>query len=356
MPHCAFPASGADMANHSFRFVAVLGTVLCAAQTIGHAQDSDRRPAVPQDPVAAVINAFQSHDIVALGEGPHTNEQGHAFRLALIRDPRFATMVNDIVVESGSARYQDAMDRFVRGDDVAAETLRDIRENTVGAAPVWDRLMYDEFFQAVRDVNRSLPRERQLRILLGDPPIDWAAVRTPEDYRPWLRARDSHPAEVIRREVLAKGRRALVIYGDGHFQARSERPGRSLAAILESAGVRLFIITSTFASLATFQPDVDAWTVPAFTMLRGTLVGAAPYDVFFGPPPPVEYFRRNPRIEDHYDALLYLGRTPSMGRLSYPRCADPDYIRMRVSRMTLAGSPPTVADRLAQECAAAGRK
>jgi hypothetical protein len=31
------------------------------------------------------------------------NEQGYAFRLALIRVPRFAATVNDIVVESGSA-------------------------------------------------------------------------------------------------------------------------------------------------------------------------------------------------------------------------------------------------------------
>ena len=43
-----------------------------------------------------------------------TADAERPFRLALIRDPRFATVVNDIVVESGSARYQETIDRFMR--------------------------------------------------------------------------------------------------------------------------------------------------------------------------------------------------------------------------------------------------
>ena len=319
------------------------------------AQDAPRRPAVRLDPVSVIIDAFASHPVVALGEGPHGNEQGHAFRLALIRDPRFAALVNDIVIESGSARYQDVIDRFVRGEDVPEAALREVRENTVTPTPVWDRPIYDEMFRAVRDLNRSLPPDRRLRILLGDPPIDWSEGITPDTYRTWLMKRDSHPAGLIQREVLAKGRRALVVYGDGHFQARTERPGRSMVALLESNGTRVFVVTSTFHDLLRFQPDIAAWTLPALAQLKGTLVGAAPYEVFFGPPPPVDFFRANPRIEDHYDAVLVLATSSSLtyGRLSYPRCAEPAYVQMRVGRMVATGMPPTVADRLAQECAAA---
>jgi len=64
------------------------------------------KPATPLDPIAAIVDAFRTHDIVALGEGRHNNEQGYQFRLALIRDPRFAATVNDIVVESGSSTHQ----------------------------------------------------------------------------------------------------------------------------------------------------------------------------------------------------------------------------------------------------------
>jgi hypothetical protein len=302
----------------------VVAAVVSVTWASGHAHDPIRRQAVSMDPIGAIVDAFQTTQIVALGEGPHNNEQGHAFRLALVRDPRFARVVNDIVVESGSARYQDVMDRFVRNEEVPAEALRELRENTVIATPAWDSPIYDEFFRAIRDVNTSLPRERQFRVLLGDPPIDWNVVRTQEDYRPWLRARDSYPADVIRREVLARRRRALVIYGDGHLQARSERPGRSLVGNLETGGASLFIVTSTFADLAKFQPDVASWRTPAFARLPGTMLGAVPYEFFFGPPPPTDYFRANPRLEDHYDAVLYLGALRTMAPLSYPRCAAPE--------------------------------
>lgn len=88
-----------------------------AAASILAQETATPRPAVPIEPIAAIIDAFRTHNVVALGE-PHGNEQGHAFRLALIRDPRFAATVNDIVVECGNARYQDLMDRFIRGEDV----------------------------------------------------------------------------------------------------------------------------------------------------------------------------------------------------------------------------------------------
>ena len=42
--------------------------------------------AKPLEPVAAILEAFQTHQVVALGEGLHGNEPGHAFRLALLID------------------------------------------------------------------------------------------------------------------------------------------------------------------------------------------------------------------------------------------------------------------------------
>src|SRR5688500_2775588 len=72
------------------------------------------RQATPLDPIATIVDAFRNHPVVAVDE-PHGNEQSHAFRLSLIRDPRFHTIVNDILVEFGNSRYQNVMDRFVGG-------------------------------------------------------------------------------------------------------------------------------------------------------------------------------------------------------------------------------------------------
>jgi hypothetical protein len=64
--------------------------------------------------------------------------------------------------------------------------------------------VYEGFYGAVRDVNASLPATRRLRVLLGDPPVAWTAVHSPADLAPWDRARDSDPADLVLREVVAK--------------------------------------------------------------------------------------------------------------------------------------------------------
>jgi hypothetical protein len=75
----------------------------------------------------------------------------------------------------------------------------------------------------MREVNASLPRERRLRVLLRDPPVEWERVQTIRDVER-RGSREGHAADVIRREVLAKNRRALVVYGDDHLQRRSAHP------------------------------------------------------------------------------------------------------------------------------------
>lgn len=99
---------------------------------------SAQAPAKPLEPVTAIIDAFREHDIVALSEGSHNNEQGMAFRMALVRDPRFATAVNDIVLESGTSMYQDAMDRFIRGETVPDFTLHHAWQDTTQPDALWD--------------------------------------------------------------------------------------------------------------------------------------------------------------------------------------------------------------------------
>ena len=57
-----------------------------------------------------------------------------------------------------------------------------------------------DFLNDVRTLNVSLPPERRLRVLLGDPPIDWSTVRGPadEDMNDW---RDAHFAWVVAEQV-----------------------------------------------------------------------------------------------------------------------------------------------------------
>ncbi|HET9833801.1 MAG TPA: hypothetical protein VFP91_18895 [Vicinamibacterales bacterium] len=314
--------------------------------------------AVSLEPIDAIIDAFRTHQVVALGEGAHGNVPGHLFRLALLRDPRFAATVNDVVVEFGSARYQKLIDRYTLGGSVPPEELRHVWEDTTGPNAAWDKPIYAEFFRAVREINSALPEARRIRVLLGDPPIDWDAVKSPGDYSTWAIQRDRFPADLTQREVIAKGRRGLLIYGDGHYQARDERPPRSLGGFLDAGGATPFFITTAFQDLTHAQPDIMTWPTPRLALLRGRAIGALPYEFFFGPKPPGAYWTSHARIEDHYDAILYMGPPASLSFSphTYPRCAEPSYVEMRVRRMTIATATPpsatSIAARLKQDCVA----
>jgi hypothetical protein len=324
------------------------------------------RAAVPLDPIEAILAAFKTHQVVTLGEGGHNNEQAHGLRMSLIRDPRFAKVVNDIVVEFGNSRYQDVMDRFVGGEDVPHAQLQQVWQNTTQAHEIWDVPIYEEFFQEVRKINAKLPKKRKLRVLLGDLPIDWDQIKTPEDLRKAVRT-DSVPAGIIEREVISKGRRALVIYGDMHCvrrntywmmedkaaaEQRYAKPVETIVALLERSGVKVFSIRTSTSNLAELQPDIVTWTPPKLALLAGTSLGQASFLFYY---PDDIYIRRpdntweqvkadpkrSPLMQDQFDAVLYIGPKSSItySKVSKKMCADQEYMQMRIGRMKISAGP-----------------
>jgi hypothetical protein len=330
------------------------GLVFCLLITCGPGTSLAQitRPAVPVDAVTGILDAFKSYPVVALGE-MHGSEQGHAFHLALLRDPRFAATVDDILVEFGSGRYQDLIDSFVTGEDVSEESLRHVWQDTTVPGPVWDAPIYADFFRAVRSVNRALPANHRLRVLLGDAPIDWDQVKTAGDLRTWGLRKDDYAGNLVRAAV-AEHHRVLVIYGDGHLQGRGF-PMRSLMNVMEQSpgGVRVFAIGSSFGPLRSTQEGIDTWPAPSITLVRDTLVGVKPYALFY-PLPPVPGYNKV-RLEDQFDAILYLGSEPiTISRIDAALCRDQAYMTMRLRRMALGVAPAVRAntDALKAWCAA----
>ena len=247
-------------------------------------------------------------------------------------------------MEFGNPRYQELMDRFVRGEPIGDRELRRVWQDTTQISGVWDRPIYEDFFRAVRAVNATLPRERQLRVLLGDLPVDWdAARRSPpkpgekrllgqpvrDDAPEGAMDRDRHAAEVIQRETLATQRRALVVFGDMHV---TRRPTSIVGRLESDAGVPVFTIRNAtrrgYDSLLALQPDAASWPVPSLATVAGTVL--------------------TQREFGDVDAVLYLGPTSAMttSRLSRSLCEDASYIAMRRERMALSGLPPAQADDL----------
>jgi hypothetical protein len=317
-------------------WLAMLATTALAAG------QSPPRSLIPQEPIAAIVDAFKTHDVVTLGEGPHGNEQGHAFRLALVRDDRFSDVVDDIVVEFGTARYQRVMDEFIAGEPVDPTQLRRAWQDTTVVTSVWDRPIYEEFFRAIRDVNLVRPPEHRVRVLLGDAPIDWRTIKTYDDQRRWGIRKGPHAADLIRKEVIGKRRKALVIWGDSGFQGRRTGDGRMIINILEgrSTRARVFTIATSFDFLAKVHDDARRWPVPSIVSIPGTVIGARPLAWFY-PIPPAKGWNTL-TMEDTFDALLYFGDVrPTTSLLDPNLCADADYMRMRLGRLAL-GLPSSI--------------
>jgi hypothetical protein len=272
-----------------------------------------------------IVEAFATHALVAVGEA-HGNVRDHEFRLTLIRDPRLFARVDDVVVEFGNARYQRLVDRFVAGDRVPDHSLRRVWQDTTAPHSVWDRPIYEAFFRAIRELNAGPRRARPLRVLLGDPPIDWDEVHSAEDLRRWQAMRVTHAASVVAAEVIGKDRKALIFYGAAHLW-RAELTRETLVERIEAT-----VATRVFSVIPEEHPNLTGRThqllAPEIRSTRGT------------------------SLENQVDALLDLpGRDADGGSpLSRRLCESRDYLDMRRHRLALApGYPPFAA--LERECA-----
>lgn len=327
-------------------------------------------PAIPIDPVTAIIEAFEAHDVVALCDGGHGCEQAYALRVALIFDPRFAETVNDIVVESGNALYQSMMDRFISGEDVPEGDICKAWQNTMQPHDVWDRPVYEGLLRHVCDLNKTLPDGRRIRVLLGDPPMDWERVSNAAEFHEVWNAvedRDSHAAKIIQREVLDKRRRALVIYGGMHFlrkqlawQSKDGRPAKlqcipfqdSIVSLLEAQGADVFSVwCAAFFDMSTLQADIRSWQAPSLASIRGTPLGETSFRSYY----PHAMFTtqdgaiaetyvdpvRSPVMEEQFDAVVYLGppSTLTWSQVSPALAGNANYLRMRADRLEWVGLP-----------------
>jgi hypothetical protein len=184
--------------------------------------------------------------------------------------------------------------------------------------------------------------------------------------RQWIEQRDSFPADLIKREVVAKGRRALAIWGSGHLQRQNrltndqmDNPlAGTLVSFLESRGVSVFIVVEGGEEEVAVRAG---WPAPRLALVRGTTLGAA-NDSMTGqrfairdkqivPIPREQWITK--RVEDQLDAVIWIG--PASGKTQVPlspALCTAEYLERREKRRAIAGLPPVDAsDRLNQYCA-----
>jgi hypothetical protein len=280
------------------------------------------------DPAEVLRAAWDRVPLVALGEVHAIAEYG-AFLESLIDGGEIANQVDDIVVEFGSADHQDIADRYVAGEPVPAADMERLLRDTTQLV-VWDSPIYAKIFSAVRRANQR-PDSRPIRVLLGDPPIDWAATKTAEDYRTIADRRDLHFAAVVEREVLAKRRRALLLFGAFHALKQGSRLDTA-ASLLEQRHPGSVFAVMLYDGMGPHTAQVDATLSggprPRIVLLSRSWIGSLPARSAFVLPPVLQ-IRKGLKLRDIADAYLYLGPAGSLTEASPPSKAyeDATYLR-----------------------------
>jgi hypothetical protein len=301
-------------------------TIVPATNTVEQQNmDTDYRSNLrPINAVEALIKQMEYFPLIALGE-VHQLQEFYDFLTALLYHPLFSEKITDIVVEFGNARYQEIADQFLlTNQPVAKAELQQIWRTASGNV-LWDAPVYEQFFVTVRAINWTLPPSRRLRVLLGDPPFDpyaydFSSSPDEETVSAWL-ARDAHYVEVVEKEVMQKGRRALLIAGRYHLlrglhtalDSQELNAGTQLA---QRYPYQLFVVDllalSSQHSLVE-QAHLDQWPRRSLALLAGTWLGDALR------PTPLSISREACLYRKQADAVLYLGP----GELLTASRADP---------------------------------
>lgn len=240
---------------------------------------------VPRDAHEALLELCDRFPIVALGEA-HWVEEEHALIRGLLRDDRFAELVDDIVVEFGNAKRQETLDRYVSGDAIDPATLsrvwRDCLDNL--DTHVFDSPVYAGFFAAVRAAHAARGSKRP-RVLLADPPYVSAIAGVEQ--------RDEFFASLVAEQVIERGRRGLLLAGGGHLGRIANSEGGSVVQRIERRALGSCVVVLPHflfpdvakrrpAEAAALERKLARWPMPSLALIRNTWLGDVDATLIFG--------------------------------------------------------------------------
>lgn len=262
-------------------------------------------PAGMDHVIESILESFDHSPIVALGER-HSAREDSDFRIGMVQHPLFSRIVNDVVIEFGNALYQPVLDAYIAGDSVPIEQIRQCWQSTTQPGS-WDSPVYAEFLASVRAMNQFLDPSARIRVLAGDPPLDWQQIHRGSDFMRYSNARDEHAAEVIDREVIRRGRRALVLYGSAHLYRNFTE---NLVSLLECRAFVVVPVSGPEAALGDSFPALLPTTDPSLGKRNAAEIlerGTKRIRIVDGQRIVVPVFDQPVPLDQMVDACLYFG-------------------------------------------------
>lgn len=166
-----------------------------------------------------IIQAFQNYNIIGLGEGAHGLENSHTFFQKLFDNKKIQEIINVVIVEFANIDYQAILDKYIFGEEVSLGELCKVwRESTQSPGRLGEIPVYFALLQKIRSVNLTLPPEKKIKVVGGDPSIDWKAINTWDDYKNQIGfSRDTFPANLSIDFAIHDLKKVLLIYSGFHL-------------------------------------------------------------------------------------------------------------------------------------------
>ena len=301
----------------------------------------------PADPVEYINLSLQAYPIVCLAEGGHQANEPHQFLRRLLSDDTILRTVDVIIVEFASATHQAVLDAYVRGEDVPFATLSNVWRDT-GQSPTepWNSPLYHQLLEVIRNGNRGLPPGKKVRVIAGDPAIDWGSIESREDYAAARIHRDPYVAELAIEQAFHLDKTVLIIFGGLHLprvpiapeDGRNSLTYRILSRYPDTVAAISFLSPEDlgvedrmdeFERGKVYSTDRH-WVgeIGAGSMFPGT------YSLVTDPDTGAQNWEEVPLyteyvVRDLFDALIYLGPTSEWEYVpaSFDRERDKDYLK-----------------------------
>lgn len=313
----------------------------CDAQTVDNP--------VPSDGVDLILNVYKNYQIVAIGD-LHGCKEHYVFLDSLISNPRFPETVNTIVVEFGNALYQNTIDSYLQGDSIAEADLVKVWRNHTNIL-AFDSPVYHRFFEKLRKMNLSLPKEKRIRVLLGDPPIDWDKIQTNKEWGRMLFKRDSFFADIAEKEVYQKKLKALFLIGGAHLLRQINKDNVAGILLPKHPGSIFTIIPHSgfFEKNDELEQNFNSWKFGSIMLIKNTWLGSLPAYYRWPQLKTAKFIdttiKTTPEIEDIVDAWLYVGKRDLLTEaLAWPGIYRDDYWNELNRRNKIMWGTPLIPD------------
>lgn len=296
-----------------------------------------------------IIQNFQNHNIIGLGEGGHHLENSHQFFQKMFDNKKIQETIDIVIVEFASSDQQDLLDRYILGEDVTFNELRKVwRESTQCIGRFGEATIYFELLQKIRNVNFSLPENNKIRVLGGDPSIDWKAVRSLEDYNKSNSQRDIFPAELAIKYGINRSMKVLVIYAEFHMTKIIGKTASGHPSITTYVNDKYPGAMKVIAVLDTqkyqLEEQTKTWPLYSIIDIDTEEIGKLPAEKYL-----TELFNKSGRvilfeyhqIKELFDAFLYIGSSESWKRVDFPKSvfSDNEWNELNRRRQILGAKP-----------------